>query len=173
MSLSLHQLKRVRESERQCKPLLDKNKLLSKRNDDLTHTIQKLEEKLKSLARENLEMVSTKSHEHMRFLLFWREGLGYRQAVVVIFRTLLSLCVACLQKEKISSHPPLKKLKSLNDLDQAHDDQEIAFLKLQVLEQQSIIDELTRVCCCCCFSLCCLFVWSFLCFYSVIVFKLI
>lgn len=50
-----------------------------------------------------------------------------------------------VQKEKISSHPPLKKLKSLNDLDQAHDDQEIAFLKLQVLEQQSIIDELTRV----------------------------
>lgn len=50
-----------------------------------------------------------------------------------------------LQKEKISSHPPLKKLKSLNDLDQAHDEQEVAFLKLQVLEQQSIIDELARV----------------------------
>lgn len=50
-----------------------------------------------------------------------------------------------LQKEKISSHPPLKKLKSLNDLDQAQDDQETAFLKLQVLEQQNIIDELTRV----------------------------
>lgn len=54
-------------------------------------------------------------------------------------------CAVCSQKEKISSHPPLKKLKSLNDLDQAHDDQEIAFLKLQVLEQQSMIDELTRV----------------------------
>uniref|UniRef100_A0A3Q3FSK1 Janus kinase and microtubule interacting protein 2 n=1 Tax=Labrus bergylta TaxID=56723 RepID=A0A3Q3FSK1_9LABR len=96
-------LKRVRESVKQCKPLLDKNKLLSKRNDDLTQTIQKLEDKLKSLAKENVEM-----------------------------------------KEKISSHAPLKKLKSLNDLDQAHDDQEIAFLKLQVLEQQSMIDELTR-----------------------------
>ncbi len=51
----------------------------------------------------------------------------------------------CIQKEKITSHPPLKKLKSLNDLDQATDDQEIEFLKLQVLEQQSMIDELTRV----------------------------
>uniref|UniRef100_A0A8D0B4Q9 Janus kinase and microtubule interacting protein 2 n=1 Tax=Sander lucioperca TaxID=283035 RepID=A0A8D0B4Q9_SANLU len=94
-------LKRVRESEKQCKPLLDKNKLLSKRNDDLTQTIQKLEEKLKILAKENHEMVSTKSF-------------------------------------------------SLNDLDQAHDDQEIAFLKLQVLEQQTMIDEktdhLTMVC---------------------------
>lgn len=144
MSLSVHQLKRVRESEKQCRPLLDKNKLLSKRNDDLTQTIQKLEEKLKSLAKENLEMVSTKSHEHMRLYA----GQADRQAIVVIFRTLFPLCVACLQKEKISSHPPLKKLKSLNDLDQAHDDQEIAFLKLQVLEQQSIIDELTRVCFC-------------------------
>lgn len=57
-----HQLKRNRESEKQCKPLLDKNKLLSKRNDDLTHTIQKLEEKLKNLAKENHEMVSIKSH---------------------------------------------------------------------------------------------------------------
>uniref|UniRef100_A0A8C6WTI2 Janus kinase and microtubule interacting protein 2 n=1 Tax=Neogobius melanostomus TaxID=47308 RepID=A0A8C6WTI2_9GOBI len=96
-------VKRARESEKQCKPLLDKNKLLNKRNDDLSQTIQKLEEKLKALSKENSEM-----------------------------------------KEKISSHPPLKKLKSLNDLDQAHDDQEIAFLKLQVLEQQSMIDELTR-----------------------------
>lgn len=56
-----NQLKRVRETEKQCKPLLDKNKLMNKRNDDLTQTIQKLEEKLKSLAKENLEMVSTKS----------------------------------------------------------------------------------------------------------------
>lgn len=63
----LHQLKRVRESEKQCKPMLDKNKILSKRNDDLTQTIQKLEEKLKNLAKENLEMVSTKSHIHLVF----------------------------------------------------------------------------------------------------------
>ncbi|XP_077596014.1 janus kinase and microtubule-interacting protein 2 isoform X2 [Stigmatopora nigra] len=47
-------------------------------------------------------------------------------------------------KEKMGSQPPLKKPKSLNDLDQAHDDQEIAFLRLQVLEQQSMIDELAR-----------------------------
>ena len=49
------------------------------------------------------------------------------------------------QREKITSHPPLKKLKSLNDLDQANEEQETEFLKLQVIEQQNIIDELTRV----------------------------
>ncbi|KAK6474807.1 janus kinase and microtubule-interacting protein 2 isoform X1 [Huso huso] len=96
-------LKRVRESEKQCKPMLEKNKCLTKRNDDLTQSLQRLEEKMKALTKENLEM-----------------------------------------KEKISSHPPLKKLKSLNDLDQAQDDQEIEFLKLQVLEQQNMIDDLTR-----------------------------
>uniref|UniRef100_A0A8C8EPT8 Janus kinase and microtubule-interacting protein C-terminal domain-containing protein n=1 Tax=Oncorhynchus tshawytscha TaxID=74940 RepID=A0A8C8EPT8_ONCTS len=104
-SVDYRNLKRVRESEKQCKPMLEKNKVLNKRNDDLSQTLQRMEEKLKGLAKENLEM-----------------------------------------KEKISSHLPLKKAncKSLNDLDQAHDDQEIEFLKLQVLEQQSMIDELTR-----------------------------
>lgn len=51
-----------------------------------------------------------------------------------------------LQREKMTSHPPLKKLRSLNDLDQANEEQETEFLKLQVIEQQNIIDELTRVC---------------------------
>ncbi|XP_056587800.1 janus kinase and microtubule-interacting protein 2 [Triplophysa dalaica] len=96
-------LKRVRETEKQCKPLLEKNKILSRKNDDLSQSLQRLEDKVKSLTKENNEM-----------------------------------------KDKIGFHPPLKKLKSLNDLDQATDDQEIEFLKLQVLEQQSMIDELTR-----------------------------
>ncbi|XP_059846003.1 janus kinase and microtubule-interacting protein 2-like [Hypanus sabinus] len=96
-------LKRIREAEKQYKPLLEKNKCLSKRNDDLTLSLQRMEEKLKVLTRENAEM-----------------------------------------KEKIGSHLPLKKLRSLNDLDQAHEEQEVEFLKLQVLEQQNIIDDLTR-----------------------------
>ncbi|XP_067899006.1 janus kinase and microtubule-interacting protein 2 [Heterodontus francisci] len=96
-------LKRIREAEKQYKPLLEKNKCLNKRNDDLTQSLQRMEEKFKVLTRENAEM-----------------------------------------KEKIGCHPPLKKLRSLNDLDQAHEEQEVEFLKLQVLEQQNIIDDLTR-----------------------------
>lgn len=99
----------------------------------MTQTIQKMEEKLKGLAKENLEMVRTLESRVLLFL--WAHQL--------MLWSLFS--VGVLQREKISSHPPLKKLKSLNDLDQAHDEQEVAFLKLQVLEQQSIIDELTRV----------------------------
>ncbi|XP_040200495.1 janus kinase and microtubule-interacting protein 2 isoform X2 [Rana temporaria] len=96
-------LRRVREAEKQCKPMLEKNKCLTKRNDELMQSLQRMEEKLKVLSKENAEM-----------------------------------------KEKITSHPPLKKLRSLNDLDQAGEEQEIEFLKLQVVEQQNIIDDLTR-----------------------------
>lgn len=52
------QLKRVREAESQMKPLFEKNKRLSKKNDDLLQTLQRMEEKLKNLSRENAEMVS-------------------------------------------------------------------------------------------------------------------
>lgn len=39
--------------------MLDKNKLLSKKNDELTQSLQRMEEKLKGLTKENLEMVGS------------------------------------------------------------------------------------------------------------------
>lgn len=51
------QLKRSRETEVQLKPLVEKNKRMSKKNEDLLQSIQRMEEKLKKLTRENLEMV--------------------------------------------------------------------------------------------------------------------
>lgn len=51
------QLKRVREAESQMKPMFEKNKRLSKKNDDLLQTLQRMEEKLKNLSRDNAEMV--------------------------------------------------------------------------------------------------------------------
>lgn len=55
--------------------MLDKNKLLSKRNDDLTQTIQKLEEKLKNLVKENLDMVRTQSPKcNFSFFFFFLAG---------------------------------------------------------------------------------------------------
>lgn len=51
------QLKRSRETEVQLKPLVEKNKRMNKKNEDLLHSIQRMEEKLKSLTRENVEMV--------------------------------------------------------------------------------------------------------------------
>lgn len=51
------QLKRSRETEVQLKPLVEKNKRMSKKNEDLLQSIQRMEEKLKKLTRENVEMV--------------------------------------------------------------------------------------------------------------------
>ncbi|XP_058505519.1 janus kinase and microtubule-interacting protein 1 isoform X1 [Solea solea] len=53
---TLAKLKRVREAESQMKPIFEKNKRLSKKNDDLLQTLQRMEEKLKNLSRENAEM---------------------------------------------------------------------------------------------------------------------
>lgn len=39
------------------KPMFEKNKRLSRKNDDLLQTLQRMEEKLKNLSRENAEMV--------------------------------------------------------------------------------------------------------------------
>lgn len=46
----------------QLKPLVEKNKRMNKKNEDLLHSIQRMEEKLKSLTRENVEMVRPSTH---------------------------------------------------------------------------------------------------------------
>lgn len=51
----------MREAESQLKPMFEKNKRLSKKNDDLLQTLQRMEEKLKNLSRENAEMVRSKN----------------------------------------------------------------------------------------------------------------
>lgn len=60
--------------------------------------------------------------------------------------TALSLSLP-LQKEKLSAQASLKRHTSLNDLSLTRDEQEIEFLRLQVLEQQHVIDDLSLVRC--------------------------
>uniref|UniRef100_A0A3Q3SWX7 Janus kinase and microtubule interacting protein 2 n=1 Tax=Mastacembelus armatus TaxID=205130 RepID=A0A3Q3SWX7_9TELE len=123
-----------------------------RRMAELNSTIRKLEDRNSLLVDERNELLKRvrESEKQCKPLLDKNKLLNKRnddltQTIQKLEEKLKSLTKENLEmKEKISSHPPLKKLKSLNDLDQAHDDQEIAFLKLQVLEQQSMIDELTR-----------------------------
>lgn len=58
------QLKRVRETEKQCKPLLERNKCLAKRNDELMLSLQRMEDKLKAVTKENSEMVGVLDSLH-------------------------------------------------------------------------------------------------------------
>uniref|UniRef100_A0A672LZW4 Janus kinase and microtubule interacting protein 3 n=1 Tax=Sinocyclocheilus grahami TaxID=75366 RepID=A0A672LZW4_SINGR len=94
-------LKRLREAESQYKPLLDKNRRLSHKNEELAHALRRMENKLHFVTQENIEM---------------REKAG-----------------------------TIRRPSSLNDLDQSQEEREIEFLRLQVLEQQNIIDELSKV----------------------------
>ncbi|XP_038592266.1 janus kinase and microtubule-interacting protein 3-like [Micropterus salmoides] len=95
-------LKRLRETESQFLPLLDKNKRLSRKNEELALTVRRLDNKLRFVTQENMEM---------------------------------------------------RRPSSLNDLDRSHstsyhgysqDEREMEFLRLQVLEQQHIIDDLSK-----------------------------
>ncbi|XP_041830631.1 janus kinase and microtubule-interacting protein 3 isoform X5 [Melanotaenia boesemani] len=98
-------LKRLRETESQFLPLLDKNKRLSRKNEDLALALRRLDNKLRFVTQENLEMVT------------------------------------------------MRRPSSLNDLDHSHstsyhgysqDEREVEFLRLQVVEQQHIIDDLSK-----------------------------
>uniref|UniRef100_A0AAY5KGM4 Janus kinase and microtubule-interacting protein C-terminal domain-containing protein n=1 Tax=Esox lucius TaxID=8010 RepID=A0AAY5KGM4_ESOLU len=94
-------LKRLREAESQFMPLLDKNKRLCRRNEELAHAFRRMENKLRFVTQENMEM-----------------------------------------REKVGT---IRRPSSLNDLDQSQEEREIEFLRLQVLEQQNIIDDLSKV----------------------------
>ncbi|XP_062234332.1 janus kinase and microtubule-interacting protein 3 isoform X3 [Platichthys flesus] len=98
-------LKRLREAESQFLPLLDKNKRLSRKNEEQALALRRLGNKLQFVTQENLEMVA------------------------------------------------MRRPSSLNDLDRSHstschgysqEDREMEFLRLQVLEQQHIIDDLSK-----------------------------
>ncbi|XP_077482902.1 janus kinase and microtubule-interacting protein 3 isoform X3 [Stigmatopora argus] len=102
-------LKRLRETESQFVPLLDKNKRVSRKNEELSLMLSRLENKLRFVTQENMEMST----------------------------------VAC---------SPQRRPSSLNDLDRRRhcsgrrdwQDCEMDFLRLQVLEQQHVIDDLSK-----------------------------
>lgn len=52
------QLKRLREAESQFLPLLDKNKRLNKKNEELSLKLHRLDNKLRFVTQENLEIVT-------------------------------------------------------------------------------------------------------------------
>ncbi|KAK1159293.1 janus kinase and microtubule-interacting protein 2 isoform X1 [Acipenser oxyrinchus oxyrinchus] len=123
--------RRLAELNSTIRKLEDRNTLLVDERNELLKRVRESEkqckpmlEKNKCLTKRNDELTQSLQRLEEKMKALTKENLE--------------------MKEKISSHPPLKKLKSLNDLDQAQDDQEIEFLKLQVVEQQNMIDDLTR-----------------------------
>uniref|UniRef100_G3QC17 Janus kinase and microtubule interacting protein 2 n=1 Tax=Gasterosteus aculeatus aculeatus TaxID=481459 RepID=G3QC17_GASAC len=105
---------------------------------DLNSTIRKLEDRNSLLVDERSELLkrNRESEKQCKPLLDKNKLLSKRNDDLT--HTIQKL------EEKLKNLAKENHEMSLNDLDQVHDDQEIAFLKLQVLEQQSMIDELTR-----------------------------
>lgn len=56
--ICLCQLKRLRETESQFLPLLDKNRRLSRKNEELAFKLHRLDNKLRFVTQENMEMVT-------------------------------------------------------------------------------------------------------------------
>uniref|UniRef100_A0A8B9CGJ8 Janus kinase and microtubule interacting protein 2 n=1 Tax=Anser brachyrhynchus TaxID=132585 RepID=A0A8B9CGJ8_9AVES len=123
--------KRIAELNATIRKLEDRNTLLVDERNELLKRVREAEKQCKPLLEKN-KCLTKRNDELMQSLQRMEDKLKAVTKENIEMR------------EKMTSHPPLKKLKSLNDLDQANEEQETEFLKLQVIEQQNIIDELTR-----------------------------
>ncbi|XP_066576148.1 janus kinase and microtubule-interacting protein 1 [Amia ocellicauda] len=112
--------------------LEDRNTLLADERNELLKRVREAESQMKPLFEKNKRM-SKKNEDLLQSLQRMEEKLKN------LTREYAEM------KEKIHSQTQtvLKRPSSLNDLSHTHEEQEIEFLKLQVAEQQSMIDDLT------------------------------
>ncbi|XP_010001414.1 PREDICTED: janus kinase and microtubule-interacting protein 1 [Chaetura pelagica] len=110
--------------------LEDRNTLLADERNELLKRSRETESQLKPLVEKNKRM-SKKNDDMLQSIQRMEEKIKN-----------LSRENAEL-KEKLSAQPALKRHTSLNDLSSAREEQEIEFLRLQVKEQQHVIDDLT------------------------------
>uniref|UniRef100_A0A3Q2I144 Janus kinase and microtubule interacting protein 1 n=1 Tax=Equus caballus TaxID=9796 RepID=A0A3Q2I144_HORSE len=110
--------------------LEDRNTLLADERNELLKRSRETEAQLKPLVEKNKRM-NKKNEDLLQSLQRMEEKIKNltRENVEV--------------KEKLSAQASLKRHTSLNDLSLTRDEQEIEFLRLQVLEQQHVIDDLS------------------------------
>uniref|UniRef100_A0AAQ4NSA6 Janus kinase and microtubule interacting protein 1 n=1 Tax=Gasterosteus aculeatus aculeatus TaxID=481459 RepID=A0AAQ4NSA6_GASAC len=109
--------------------LEDRNALLADERNELLKRVREAESQMKPMFEKN-KRLSKKNDDLLQTLQRMEEKLKN------LSRDNIQM------KEKASQ---LKRPSSLTDLSHAHEEQEVAFLKLQVSEQRGIIDELTQV----------------------------
>ncbi|XP_059494133.1 janus kinase and microtubule-interacting protein 1-like isoform X3 [Stegostoma tigrinum] len=121
---------KVAELNAVIRKLEDRNTLLADERNELLKRVRETESQLKPLVEKNKRL--TKKNEDIM------------QSVQRMEDKLKKLTREHAEmKEKLASQGQLRRHTSLNDLDQSQDEQEIEFLRLQVVEQQHIIDDLT------------------------------
>ncbi|XP_075714079.1 janus kinase and microtubule-interacting protein 1 isoform X7 [Rhinoderma darwinii] len=109
--------------------LEDRNTLLSDERNELVKRVRETESQLKPLVEKNKRM--SKKHEDILQTIQRME-----EKIKALSRENAEM------KEKLSTVSCLKRHSSLDDLSNARE-QEIEFLRLQVMEQQQIIDDIT------------------------------
>ncbi|NXE44943.1 JKIP1 protein, partial [Casuarius casuarius] len=112
--------------------LEDRNTLLADERNELLKRSRETESQLKPLVEKNKRM-SKKNDDMLQCIQRMEEKIKN------LSRENVEL------KEKLSAQPVLKRHTSLNDLSSTREEQEIEFLRLQVKEQQHVIDDLTVV----------------------------
>uniref|UniRef100_A0A8C9BRU5 Janus kinase and microtubule interacting protein 1 n=1 Tax=Phocoena sinus TaxID=42100 RepID=A0A8C9BRU5_PHOSS len=110
--------------------LEDRNTLLADERNELLKRSRETEVQLKPLVEKNKRM-NKKNEDLLQSIQRMEEKIKNltRENVEM--------------KEKLSAQASLKRHTSLNDLSVTRDEQEIEFLRLQVLEQQHVIDDLS------------------------------
>uniref|UniRef100_A0A8C5ZQ23 Janus kinase and microtubule interacting protein 1 n=1 Tax=Marmota marmota marmota TaxID=9994 RepID=A0A8C5ZQ23_MARMA len=110
--------------------LEDRNALLADERSELLKRSRETEVQLKPLVEKNKRM-NKKNEDLLQSIQRMEEKIKNltRENVEM--------------KEKLSAQASLKRHTSLNDLSLTRDEQEIEFLRLQVLEQQHVIDDLS------------------------------
>ncbi|XP_004715139.1 janus kinase and microtubule-interacting protein 1 [Echinops telfairi] len=112
----------IRKLEDRNALLADERAELLKRNRETEVQLKPLVEKNKRLSKRNEDLQHSVQRLEEKVQTLTRENAE--------------------MKEKLSAQASLKRHTSLNDLSLTRDEQEIEFLRLQVLEQQHVIDDL-------------------------------
>ncbi|XP_052344169.1 janus kinase and microtubule-interacting protein 1-like isoform X3 [Oncorhynchus keta] len=119
--------------------LEDRNTLLADERNELLKRVRESESQVKPLL-DKYKRMSKKNNDLLQTLQRMEEKL----------KNLSRENAEMKENVRTRSQQPrpqqLKRPTSLTDLSQAHEEQEVEFLKLQVAEQQGIIDELTQEC---------------------------
>lgn len=131
---------KIAELHGMIRKLEDRNALLADERNELVKRVREAESQMKPMFEKN-KRLSKKNDDLLQTLQRMEEKLKN-----------LSRENAEMKERAASARPPpqqshqsqLKRPSSLTDLSHAHEEQEVEFLKLQVVEQRGIIDELTQ-----------------------------
>ncbi|XP_041132398.1 janus kinase and microtubule-interacting protein 1-like [Polyodon spathula] len=112
--------------------LEDRNTLLADERNELLKRVRETESQMKPLF-EKSRRLSKKNEDLLQSLQRMEEKL----------KNLSREHAQMKEKCHTQTQTALRRPSSLNDLNQTHEEQEVEFLKLQVIEQQNVIDDLS------------------------------